>query len=435
VPNSHQKGGILVKDKFGKTIVSGLALAFAICVAASANAATLYVGSCALPSLPTIQAAVTASATGGVVKVCPGTYPEQVTINKSLTLEGIASVNANQAVISAPATLVSNANDLMSPNGPIAAQILVEAPAVTVNITNLVVDASGSGWDGSSSNLVGIYYQNASGLIDHVVTRHQESAPTPTGSSVGFGIFAEAASPGPFPVTVENSSVYDFGKNGIVARGAGAKLTATLDMVHGNYPNEGDAENGIEIAYGATGSITNNTLADFIYGPCDSQADCTSGSASGILLFEPSAANVTISLNHVSNTQGGINVYGVSTPALATITSNWVDGTLVYDGIDLCGYTGGSVGSNRVDNSAEAGIHLDGTCGIGSYGATVSGNIVNEACAAYLNGTGDSVTFAAATTTNAVSLTLPGDTATCTPPMGGDARTSGQQNSGPHVQP
>lgn len=75
-----------MKNKFGKTIVSGLALAFAICVAGAANAATLYVGSCAVPSKPTIQSAVTASAPGGIVKVCPGTYPEQVTINKSLTL-------------------------------------------------------------------------------------------------------------------------------------------------------------------------------------------------------------------------------------------------------------------------------------------------------------------------------------------------------------
>lgn len=311
-------------------------------------------------------------------------------------------------MISAPATLANNATDLIS-SGPIAAQILVEAPATTVNISNLVVDASGSGWDGYSTNLVGIYYQNASGLVDHVVTRNQESVP-PTGSSVGFGIFAEATTTAS-TVTVESSSVHDFGKNGIVARGNHATLIASVNQVRGNLPAAGDAENGIEFAYGATGSATSNEVSDLVYAPCDSQTDnsCDSGSASGILVYD--GPGVTITSNRVSNTQDGIAVDGVSTGAdSATITSNVVDGSLVYDGIDVCGSSHGTISGNRVAGSAQAGIHLDGSCPLPSGGITVSGNLINEACAAYLENTTspNTVSFAAATTTTVVNTLVTG---------------------------
>jgi len=59
-----------------------------IAVPTSLHAATLYVGSCGGPNKPTIQAAVNASSPGDTVLVCPGTYPEQVTITKDLILQG-----------------------------------------------------------------------------------------------------------------------------------------------------------------------------------------------------------------------------------------------------------------------------------------------------------------------------------------------------------
>ena len=118
-----------MKSKFGKAIVSGLALAFANCVAVSANAATVFVGTCVSPSFSTIQAAVTAVPAGSTVNVCPGTYPEQVSINKRLTLQGIASGTLNQAVVTAPAGgIVANTVSLATAY-PIAAQIYVHDTA------------------------------------------------------------------------------------------------------------------------------------------------------------------------------------------------------------------------------------------------------------------------------------------------------------------
>jgi len=394
-----------VKNKFDKTIISGLALAFAICVAASANAGTVYVGGCAIPSYPTISLAVANSTSSGIVKVCPGggsgpggSYPEQVMITKNLTLEGITSGTGNAAVISAPVGgVVQNANSVAPSdvgNPLIAAQIFVQG--ATVTISNLTVDG-GTSWNGCSPNLIGIYYQNASGLVNRVVTRNQTAVPT-SGCQSGLGIFVESSSPGVSTVTVENSSVHDFQKNGITGHEVGTTLTALSNQVRGVGPTPAIAQNGIEMAYGATGKIETNTVLDVNYTPFPD--------SSGILVYD--SANTTISTNRVGNAQYGIAVVGDGAfPANdATISTNVVNGA--FDGIDICGSTGGAVTTNNIGGSTESGIHLDGSCTPSAGGTAVSGNTVNEGCAAYLDNTGESFTFTAAETTNVVHTILTG---------------------------
>ena len=64
-------------------------LFLATCFASqAAQAAITYVGTCHAGSHSTIQDAVTNS-TAATIDVCPGTYPEQVTINRTVTLKGI----------------------------------------------------------------------------------------------------------------------------------------------------------------------------------------------------------------------------------------------------------------------------------------------------------------------------------------------------------
>src|SRR5246127_5853953 len=62
------------------------------------------VGTCKpkLTSFTTIQAAVTKVPPGSTVLVCPGIYPEQVTISQSLTLQGIADSNLDEAILVIP---------------------------------------------------------------------------------------------------------------------------------------------------------------------------------------------------------------------------------------------------------------------------------------------------------------------------------------------
>ena len=68
----------------------------AACVGAAiaatpAAANTLLVGNClgGIAKYTTIGAAVSAAPAGGAVYICPGNYPEQVTITKTLTLTNV----------------------------------------------------------------------------------------------------------------------------------------------------------------------------------------------------------------------------------------------------------------------------------------------------------------------------------------------------------
>jgi pectin methylesterase-like acyl-CoA thioesterase len=108
---------------------SCLALVILLGLGGQAFAATnLAVGLCAAPGThyTTIGAAVTAApAVGATIRVCPGTYPEQVTINKNLTLVGIASGTSDAAVVTVPGGLLvtNGVTDIFG--FPTAAQIFV----------------------------------------------------------------------------------------------------------------------------------------------------------------------------------------------------------------------------------------------------------------------------------------------------------------------
>ena len=250
-----------------------------------------------------------------------------------------------------------------------------------VNISDLVVDGTGNGLAGCSWNLVGIYYEDASGVINHVVRdiRRRQTLVHTVGAN-GDAIYAEsdpAATPGTYPVTVENSSVHDFQKNGITGNLPGVALMVTGNEVRGQGPTTGAGENGIQIGFGATGTIKSNTVIDEIWAQ-DTSSD-TGDAASGILAHD--SAGVIISSNHVGNTQFGIAVVGdgnafsecLTTAECsaddATISRNVVDGTLIFDGIDVCGSTLGTITGNTVAGSTESGIHLDGTCAPVASGA------------------------------------------------------------------
>lgn len=163
-------------------------------------AVTVQVGTCrsGVDTFSTIQSAVKASHAGATILVCPGTYPEQVMINKALTLRGVQSGTLGAAVIVAPpGGIVQNTTSLATGN-PIAAQLLVTG-TTDVNISNLTIDASNNGISSSGCtplNLIGLYYQNASGKVNRVAALNQALAGGSIGCQVGLGIFVQSGNGG-----------------------------------------------------------------------------------------------------------------------------------------------------------------------------------------------------------------------------------------------
>jgi pectin methylesterase-like acyl-CoA thioesterase len=111
-------------------------------------ASTVVVGTCMnVVQFTTIQAAINSVPSGSTVDICPGTYNAQLSINKSVTLTGVASGTSDAAVILPPSGGLSpNATSLATGN-PITAHVWVLGPA-TVNMNNLIVDSLGNGQSG-----------------------------------------------------------------------------------------------------------------------------------------------------------------------------------------------------------------------------------------------------------------------------------------------
>jgi Right handed beta helix region len=393
-------------------VAAGLITCFA---ATQAQANTIYVGSCHAGGKATITAALAVATPGSIIDVCPGYYPEQVFIVGSgydnITIQGIAytsmGTTTDAAVIIPPSGGMVQKGTIIDPDepGPALPQIYVNG-ATGVTISHITVDALGN--TSCNGNLIGIYYQDASGTVTDSTARNQNEGPG-NGDQCGWGIAIESDSSA-YTLTVTNSSVHNFQKNGIVARGNGSvgpTLTATGNTVIGVGPVPGiAAQNGIEVAFSATGTVKTNYVADMLY------PDNTSN-GTGILFYSTSGAAPTASGNVVESSNVGIGSYSSND---ASITSNHIGGSQMLDGIDLCS-TGETAKTNTIYNSTTAGINLESAaCGApGATEATVTGNTINEACTGILTGTGAAGDTTAPNTYFNVFTEVAGG-GTCTPP-------------------
>ena len=408
---------------------SGLALIVLAALSGQAFASTVTVGLCPGPGTHyiTIQAAVNAVSIGGAVKVCPGNYPEQITITRNLTLTGITSGTNGAAVVAVPSGgLVTNGvTDIFG--NPTAAQIFVQNAAVT--ISRITVDGANDGLTDCSINAIGIYYQNASGTITANAVRNVLLPTGLQGCQDGLAINVESNTGTP-AVTISNNSVRNYDKNGITASGPdngspGPNVTVTGNTVIGLGATTVTAQNGIQIGYGATGKVTSNNVVDDIFINPPACSPCWG--SSGILIY--GSSGVTVTSNTVESTQYGIVPVTESASLTANgtiIKLNRVGGTQTFDAIDLCS-DWNTAQSNIIYGSAESGIHLDDSCSpsTGSNN-TVTGNTINEACAGILLGTGTLNTTTPNTFMNVTNTTVAGDvcTPTLAPTAGADTRGS-----------
>jgi parallel beta-helix repeat protein len=299
---------------------------------------------CPTAAYTSIQAAVNAAKSGDVIRVCAGTYHEQVVIGKSLSLE------ADNGVIVIPSDVVANAAGLSSAE-PIATIVLVKN-ADNVSLQGFIVDGSANGLTACGPTLIGILYQDASGSIAHNAVRNVRLANDLTGCQSGLAIDVESSSSGQSSVTIADNSVDGYQKNGITADEPGTEVFVTNNAVTGLGPTTGAAQNGIQIGFGAQGRVTNNVVADNIYSPCESATNCPSN-ATGILIYQ--SDGVRVERNTVGSNQVGIFVAANN----GNIAGNTVFHSVALDGIALVG-NGNSVSSNDISTSDDAAVYIQG---------------------------------------------------------------------------
>jgi len=309
----------------------------------------------------TIQEAVDHASPGTVIRICPGTYPEQVSITKALSLQG------ESGVVIEPSSVEDNAMDGLAP-------IIRVAGATDVHISDVIVDGTNSGPTACGPTFIGILYKNASGDVKSVAVRNVKLSTSLNGCQSGLAILIQSASGGMSVVDVADSSIHDYQKNGITADGSGTEVQIENNVVTGVGATTGAAQNGIQISSGAGGSISKNTVANHIWSPCVSVTSCE---AIGIDILVFQSDSVSVEQNVAGISQTGIAIVANH----ATVIQNQVFNTLIFDGAALTG-NDNNASYNSITHSAEAGVSIEGNNNL------VRVNRINEAAFGVLKAAG-----------------------------------------------
>ena len=321
---------------------------------------------CPNAGFTTIQSAVDAASPGDEIHVCKGTYVEQVAIRKPL------EIRADNGAVLMPSSMQANAASLFD-GVPIATALLVTETS-GVSISGLTVDGANSGISACAPDLIGISFLNASGSLEHVAVRNFKLTAALNGCQSGTGIFVQSGGGGVSGVEINQCTVHDFQKNGITADEKGTTAIIQRNVVTGLGPTTGAAQNGVQIGFGANGSISNNTVTNNVWAPCTAVTACTTV-ATNILVTQ--SDGVEISSNKAGISQVNIFVDG----SHSTIENNETFADVVFDGIRIEGDQS-QVRGNHVRGSAEAGVFLSGNNNV------VSNNVIQEAGVGILKNTG-----------------------------------------------
>lgn len=348
-----------------------------------------------------IQDGINAVIPDGIVHVYPGVYTEQVIINKDLSLEGMPG-----AKIFAPDTrstfTIPESSAILDPIIFVYGS-LSGTETISVDIKGFEIDGGNKAT--SSYRYVGLLCRNVKpGTISNNVI---ERLYPPSGMGSGpqtFGILVYGDS----EVAIDDCEIRDFSRGGIGILGDAAsnpdpRATIQQTDVFGNGLETETgwwAENGIQVAYGATANIIGNNVYN-----------CTvnnpSWSATGIMAVDTNG--VTIENNYVEGCDIGIaavdfpeSKYGAFYHLILSnvaITGNTLVGNtwqidisndarnviVTYnniinateDGVDVWSYTGVTVYPTNVK------VNYNNIMGSGTYGVWVDSDVLEQVDARY----------------------------------------------------
>jgi nitrous oxidase accessory protein NosD len=241
----------------GRTLIlaAGALVAIAVVPAvASANTAWVNNGtpaktpfnSCANPGFSSIGAAIGSPNT--TIRVCKGTYEEQLQIERPLTVTGEAGVTVKLPASPANTTTacdVAEAQDLIA----ICGKGIVKVSAVTLE----------GRWTGGANCAKQFYGILVGGEADLLLSNskilHAGAEPINgcqqgVGIQVGHNVNSQVGI-----ATLSNDVIEGYQKNGVTVDGKGSKATISKDTVATTATPE-IAQNGIQISRGALGKVT-----------------------------------------------------------------------------------------------------------------------------------------------------------------------------------
>ena len=182
-----------------------------VATASAAGTITVCASGC---NYTDIQSAVNASSSGDTIQVGAGTYTQTIDVNQSVTIEGAGPgntiIDADPGTIVNRFTLAPSGDDLT--NYPI---VYADAPEVTIE--DLTVDGLDDG-NSVGERFEGIAEYNDNLTVNDVHVTGISDSP-PSGDQTGDAIYAVNDQSTGRHVTITNSRISDYQKNGITVDG------------------------------------------------------------------------------------------------------------------------------------------------------------------------------------------------------------------------
>ena len=241
----------------------------------------------------TIQEGHDSAFPGDVVHIPAGVYEEQVHI----TTSDIVFVGAGKGDNPLSDTIILSPVNLAwfyttsADNKPVVGFDGV----IGVTLQNLRVDGAGRG--NANNRFQGVAFWNSGGTLTNVDVVNVEDTPF-SGNQHGIGVYAYNNTGGPYHISLTDVNVLLYQKGGVALSGDGLTVSLTRVNTPGRGVTDVTAQNGIQVAYGASGSIVDCEVSGIHYSGTD-------WVASGVLLYQ--AEEMTIDNSTITGSQ--VSVY------------------------------------------------------------------------------------------------------------------------------
>jgi parallel beta-helix repeat protein len=315
-----------------------------------------------------IQAAINDAQPGDQVRIAAGTYQEQLTVNKSIKLTGTDHSTNHSTIVLAPTNLgtPTTANP--------GAIVHVTGNGTSVQITHLTIEGAVAG---TPNLLYGVRVDgNAFADIENdTITNIIDSSSAQFGVAIDVGNTAasDGTSDQVGSAKIENNTITNYQRAGIVINHAGSAATVSNNTVAGGSASTADSVTGIEVSAGAVADIENNTVT----------GNTNGSNGTGVLLASPGASassdsdgdgdddddfggpvvrNNKISGNDYGIFGSSVTATGGSPSVSADIENNHISGN-TYVGIEFDNsanvvITNNQLSGNGSQNMADGGIYL-----------------------------------------------------------------------------
>ena len=199
-----------------------------------------------------IQEAVDVASSGDAVSVGPGMYVEQVTIDKSLLLTGDGEITTTiQAPAADRAGSVVNGTSTWD-------YILAAYPAsgtIDVRVERFTFDGNGENKSTGTDGLVGVFMRDVDGTTAGLHSCTIQNFAATEYESWGVRVYGDS------DLTLHDNTLSGYTRDGITVNGddgAGADPVAVVS--DNDLTGSALCLNGIQVGYGATGTLTGNTV-------------------------------------------------------------------------------------------------------------------------------------------------------------------------------